>query len=110
MRTVKVNAQVTAMISLSEIVGFLMISIICISTQSATIGVILFPLLQNIVLPYAFLMNTRENKHRIVEQGWANVLRNTLNKDSIFSFFNNANKVKQINARSIKAGLKSISN
>ena len=99
MRTVKVNAQVTAMISFSEIVGFLMISIICISAQSATIGVILFPLLQNIILPYAFLMNTRENKHRIVEQGWANVLRNTLHKETIFSMFNNSNKVKQINKK-----------
>ena len=97
MRTVKVNAQVTAMISFSEIVGFLLISIICISTQSATIGAILFPLLQNIILPYAFLMNTRENKHRIVEQGWANVLQNTLNKEYLCLRFNNSNKVKQIN-------------
>ena len=96
MRKVKVNAQVTAMISLSEIVGFLIISIICISAQSATIGVILFPLLQNIILPYAFLMNTQENKHRIVEMGWVNVLRNTFNKEFIFSISNNSNNVKRI--------------
>ena len=97
MRTVKVNAEVTAMISFSEIIGFLMISIICISVQSATVGVILFPLLQNIILPYAFLMNTRANKHRIVEQGWANVLGNTLYKGSVCSIFNNSTKVKRIN-------------
>ena len=99
MRTVKVNAQVTAMISFSEIIGFLMISIICISAHSATMGVVLFPLLQNIILPYAFLMNTRENKHRIVEQGWGNVLRNALNIETICSIFINSNKVKQIDYR-----------
>ena len=96
MRTVKVNAQVTAMISFCEIVGFLMISIICISAHSATMGVVLFPLLQNIILPYAFLMNTRENKHRIVEQGWGNVLRNAINIKTICSISINSNRVKQI--------------
>ena len=40
---------------------------------------VLFRLLEFIVLPYAFLMNTRENKYRIVEEGWSNVFRNTLN-------------------------------
>ena len=79
LRVVKVNAQVTAMISFSEIVGFILISVISVIAKSATIGDILFPVLQNIILPYAFLMNTRENKHRIVEQGWKNVLRNSLN-------------------------------
>ena len=79
LRVVKVNAQVTAMISFSEIVGFILISVISVIAKSATIGDILFPVLQNIILPYAFLMNTRENKYRIVEQGWKNVLRNFLN-------------------------------
>ena len=97
MRTVKVNAQVTAMISFSEIVGFVIISIICQSSRSATMGDVLFPLLQNIILPYAFLRNTRENKHRIVEQGWKNVLRNALNMDIIISILINSNKVKPFN-------------
>ena len=79
MRTVKVNAQVTAVISVFEIMGFVVISISCLIAQSALVGSILFPVLQNIVLPYAFLMNTRENKYRIVEHGWTNVLRNILN-------------------------------
>ena len=78
MRIVKVNAQVTAMISFSEIVGFIIISIVSVITSSATIGKILFPVLQNIILPYAFLINTRDNKYRIVEQGWMNFFRETL--------------------------------
>ena len=30
-----------------------------------------------ILLPGAFLMNTSHNKHRVIEHGWKNVLRNT---------------------------------
>ena len=33
-------------------------------------------LLYFVVLPYAFLMNTRYNKNRIIEEGWLNVLKN----------------------------------
>ena len=36
----------------------------------------LFMLLHFVVLPYAFLMNTRYNKKRIIEEGWMNVLKN----------------------------------
>ena len=97
MRTVKVNAQVTAMISFSEVVGYVIISIICQSSRSATMGDVLFPLLANIILPYAFLRNTRENKHRIVEQGWRNVLRNALNMEIISSILISSNKVKPFN-------------
>ena len=79
MRNVTVNAQVTAVISIAEIIGFVVITTLTIIAKSPIVGQILFPLLQNIILPYAFLMNTRENKHRIVEKGWKNVLRNTIN-------------------------------
>ena len=76
MRIVKVNAQVTAMISFSEIVGFIIISLLSVTAISVAIGDVLFPVLQNIILPSAFLMNTRDNKYRIVEQGWTIFLRN----------------------------------
>ena len=79
LRKVKVNAQVTAMISFSEILGFLIITVISTSLKSSTAGEIMFPLLQNIILPYAFIINTRENKNNVIEQGWKNVLQNTLN-------------------------------
>ena len=36
----------------------------------------LFMLLYFVVLPYAFLTNTRYNKNRIIEEGWLNVLKN----------------------------------
>ena len=35
-------------------------------------------LLYFVILPYTFLMNTRYNKNRVVEEGWKNVLRNVI--------------------------------
>ena len=79
MRKVTVNAQVTAIISISEVVGCFFILVITTITGTKTVAMFLFRLLEFVVLPYAFLMNTRENKFRIVEEGWSNVCRNTLN-------------------------------
>ena len=42
-------------------------------------------------------MNTRENKHRIIEKYWENILRNALNIETICAISTNSNKVKQIN-------------
>ena len=53
--------------------------------------------LQNIILPYAFLMNTRENKYRIVDQGWIHVLRNTLNISSMCPGCSRRDDVEPIN-------------
>ena len=93
-RVVRVNAQVTAMISISEIVGFIIISIISVTANSTTIADMLFPMLENIILPYAFLMNTRENKYRIVEQGWKNVLWNALNVNYLCTLCSNSDRVE----------------
>ena len=41
-------------------------------------GIILTMMLYFVVLPYAFLMNTRYNKRRIIEEGWMNVLKNMI--------------------------------
>ena len=82
------------MISISEIIGFIIISIISVTANSATIADMLFPVLENIILPYAFLMNTRENKYRIVEQGWKNVLWNAVNVNYLCSVCSNSNRVE----------------
>lgn len=45
--------------------------------KGTTFFSLLLPLtLYLVILPYAFLMNTSENKNRIVDLGWKNVLRN----------------------------------
>ena len=94
MRVVKVNAQVTAMISFSEIVGFIIISLLSVTANSVAIGDVLFPVLQNIILPSAFLMNTRDNKYRIVEQGWTIFLRNKLNINYLCSVCQTSGRVE----------------
>ena len=79
-RNVRVNAQVTAVITIFEVLG----SAIIVITQMFRIRVgfskfaqvTLYMLLHFVVLSYAFLMNTRYNKNRVVEDGWMNVLKN----------------------------------
>ena len=85
LRRVAVNAQVTAFLSISEVTGFTIIGIITLVTSSKTVAKVLFPLLECILLPASFLINTEENKLQLIEHGWLNILFNTLN---IFNIFN----------------------
>ena len=84
LRRVAVNALVTAFLSISEVIGFIVILIITLVTSSKTTAKVLFPLLECILLPTAFLMNTEENKLQLVEHGWQNILSNTINIFNIF--------------------------
>ena len=74
----KVNAQVTAVTSIIEVFGnVLQWTIWIFITKFAGHGTLIQSILLYFVfLPYAFLMNTSENKNRIVEDGWLNVLKN----------------------------------
>ena len=79
-RNIRVNAQVTAVITILEFLGgcVFMIGRVCrmpIAFGSFA-GVTLTMILHFVFLPYAFLMNTRYNKNRILEEGWINVLKN----------------------------------
>ena len=89
-RNVLVNAQVTAVITILEFLGSCMMLIIRICRMvigfSSFAGIALFMMIQFVVLSYAYLMNTRYNKHRIVEEGWKNVMKN-------MSFFQKHNVV-----------------
>ena len=84
LRRVAVNAQVTAFLSISGVIGLIVIVIITLVTSSKTTAKVLFPLLECILLPAAFLMNTEENKLQLVEHGWLNILCNTLKIFNIF--------------------------
>ena len=79
MKKLKVNAQVTAMISVFEI----FVNITAFVLTMISNGVTLYTLSMNIgayniILPYVFIMNTSHNKYRIVEFGWKNVLFNII--------------------------------
>ena len=74
----KVNAQVTAMTSLLEfscnIFYTMVFKLITKRTSFASLITVMSTYL--VILPYAFLMNTPQNKNQIVETGWNIVLKN----------------------------------
>ena len=78
----KVNAQVTVVITTLETLGNLLNFVIWSIWAKITGGnpsflmVIQGLLLNFVLLPYTFLMNTRYNKNRIIEGGWKVVLKN----------------------------------
>ena len=81
-RNVRVNAQVTAVVTIFEVVGMciiVMTHLLAINQGFSGLEFVfqsLFMLLHFVILPYAFLMNTTSNKNRIIEDGWMNVLKN----------------------------------
>ena len=76
-KKVLVNSQITAMISILESETNLAFLIILWYFKGTTYFSLILPLiLHDVILPYAFLMNTSDNKNRIVEVGWKNVFKN----------------------------------
>ena len=83
MKKVQVNAQVTAMISTIETLTNVTFIILVGYFGGTNFFSLIFPLLlYDILLPYAFLMNTSHNKNRIVELGWKNVFMNLFRSSS----------------------------
>ena len=79
-KKIRVNAQVTFVISLLEMIcSFLSILVAVIfKTAGNKYPVIISMMISYLILlPCAFLMNTSHNKRRVIEHGWGNVLRNT---------------------------------
>ena len=78
-RNMHVNAQVTAVTTMMEVSGNCINGIIYLVMNGLNVkfaSSALFMLLHFVVLSYAFLMNTRYNKNRIIEYGWLNVIKN----------------------------------
>ena len=83
-----VNAQITAMISLLEAIANIATAIIIFLAIRSTFYTMLLPMIVYlIILPIAFLMNTSDNKHRIVEAGWKNIFLNVAGKKHFVSRF-----------------------
>ena len=77
MNRLHVNAQVTSMILLLEILfSFIQLALLIIFKAHTFPTLINGIFLWSIVLPHSFLMNTSHNKRRIIEIGWVNVLKN----------------------------------
>ena len=78
-KKVWVNAQVTGTIAFIEmILTVLYVVMIAYYGSSHFTTLLILMVLYDVILPYAFLMNTSHNKNRIVELGWKNVLKNMI--------------------------------
>ena len=79
MKKLIVNSQLTAFTTICEFIGHFVIFLLAFVTKSSEISSditqIVFIMLHFNFLPYVFLMNTRENKSRVVQQGWVNLTR-----------------------------------
>ena len=98
-KNMHVNAQVTAVTTMMEVFGNCINGIMYLAMDGLNVKFAtsaLFMLLHFVVLSYAFLMNTRYNKNRIIEYGWFNVIKN------IFGF-NNGNVIQVENGNVGKA-------
>ena len=93
----KVNAQITAMTTVLEFLGGLSYIIhLGISKGTNLANFIHFQSIYFILIPYAFLMNTSNNKFRVIQNGWCGVIRNIVGKQVTVS------KDEQSNAASDK--------
>ena len=77
-KKVRVNAQVTFVISILEMICAFLILALVIIFKTETFPVLISSMITYLILlPNAFLMNTSNNKCRVIEHGWKNVLGNT---------------------------------
>ena len=93
LRKLRVNVQVTAMVSILEAssnVGYVVIRAVIVRGNFTTL--LQMVMLYMIILPYAFLMNTSDNKNRVIEHGWKNIVMNIIgraNHSSVAPLSNN---------------------
>ena len=94
MKKVEINAQVTAIITFVESIGNLFMVLLLVIRQFTAIATSIFLMLNFIVLPITFLINTRENKVHVAQQGWSSILRNARCRMDIVLPTLNYNKVR----------------
>ena len=69
MKKLLVNAQVTAIFSVVEVVGINIAAITSFFFDSPRIGAFLFRIVENVLLPYLYLLKTQENRDKVVQLG-----------------------------------------
>ena len=84
MKKLQINAQVTAMTTLIEHIGnvtSLVVTIHFTTNLSWFLSRLIFEMLfYCILVPHSFLMNTSDNKNRIMEYGWKGVIQNLIGR------------------------------
>ena len=79
MKKIMVNAQVTSIISILELSSMVLYAVIIKLNKGTSFFSLIYAMaVYDVILPYAFLMNTSHNKTRVVSFGWNNVILNIL--------------------------------
>ena len=89
MKKLKVNAQVTAINTLAEMTFTVTYIIILAIMRGNNFYVFMYiQFFSSILFPFTFLSNTSENKDRILEVGWKNVVKNIIDniKNQIYAY------------------------
>ena len=89
MKKLKLNAQVTTINTVAEmIVTITHIIILAIMRGNNFFTFIYTQCFSSILFPFTFLSNTSENKDRILEVGWKNVMKNIIDniKNQIYAY------------------------
>ena len=77
MKKIMVNAQVTSIISILELSSMVLYAVIIKLNKGTSFFSLIYAMaVYDVMLPYAFLMNTSHNKTRVVSLGWSNVISN----------------------------------
>ena len=78
-----VNAQVTSIISFLEFSTMVLYTVIIKLNKGTSFYSMIYGMaVYDVILPYAFLMNTSHNKTRVVSVGWTNVILNILGNNN----------------------------
>ena len=78
LRKVEVNAKITFIIWLLEIVSIIVVAVVGLIAGMKEIASVLYMLFYYVILPLVFLINTSDNKDRLVDLGFFNLIRATI--------------------------------
>ena len=100
-----VNLQITATLTIFEFLYGLLYIIVFgyVSKGSSFATLIQGMALHFVLLPFSFLMNTTDNKYRIVEMGWRNVFKNIIlgwktHVEKLFSVLQSNDRISSVDS------------
>ena len=92
MKKLLFNAQVTAILSALEVAGLILVVIIGSIVDSRKFASFAIRIVENIVLPCLYLMNTSKNKNKVLQIGWKQFFLGYFPLFGIIEFFTTMNK------------------
>ena len=78
LRKVEVNAKITFIIWLLEIFSIIVVAVLGVVAGMKEIASVLYLLFYYVILPLVFVTNTSDNKDRLVDFGFLNLIRATI--------------------------------